>query len=61
MGWWRRDVLIAGRCAEAASSLTGEDEAEFIEGVETFKYLGRMLDRSGDGWTEVRRNFSKAH
>ena len=45
MQWKRRDVTIASRCAEASFSLTGEDEAELIEGVETFNYLGWMLDR----------------
>ena len=40
MRWRRRDVAIATRCLEAKSSLTGEEEAERIEGVEVFKYLG---------------------
>ena len=56
----RRDVAIASRCVEASFSLTGEDEAEFIEGVETFKHLGRMLDRSYDDWLAVRWNVRKA-
>ena len=33
---------------------------EIIDGVETFKYLGRMLDRSDDYWSEVLWNFIKA-
>ena len=37
MRWRRRDVAIADRCSEATFSLTGEDGAEFIEGVEVFK------------------------
>ena len=46
MKWQRRDLDIADRCSEATISLTGEEEAERIEGVEVFKYLGQMLDRS---------------
>ena len=53
----RRDVAIASRCAEASFSLTGEDEEKLIKGVETFKYLGRMLDPLDDDWPAVRRNF----
>ena len=37
MRWRRRDVAIAARCLEAKFNLTGEDEAELIEGVEVFK------------------------
>ena len=28
--------------------------------METFKYLGLVLDRSDDNWPEVRRNVEKA-
>ena len=42
----RRDVVIVSRCAEASFSLAGEDHAEQIDGMDTFKYLGRILDRS---------------
>ena len=43
--WWQsRDASIASRCAKASFSLTGDDEAECIEGVGIFKYLGRPLD-----------------
>ena len=38
-------MVIAERCLGVAFRLTGEEEAEFIEGVEVFKYLGRMLGR----------------
>ena len=31
MRWRRRDVMIASRFAEATFSLTGGDEAEFID------------------------------
>ena len=56
MMWCRRDVEIADWCLEATLSLTGEEEAECIEGVEVFKYLGRMLKRSDDNWTAVLHN-----
>ena len=59
--WWRRrDVAITSQCAEASFSLAGEDEVECIEVVETFKYLGRMLDRLDNYWPAVRRNVRKA-
>ena len=38
----------------------GEDEAECIEGVDNFKYLGRILDRSDDDWTAFRQIVNKA-
>ena len=41
-------------------SLTGEDDAECIEGVENFKYLGKILDRSDDDWPAFIRNVEKA-
>ena len=59
--WQRRDIAIASRYADAYFSLTREEDAECVEGVETFKYLGRMLDRSDDNWTEVHNNIRKAH
>ena len=43
MSWRRRDVAIVDRCLEATFSLTGEVEAECIEGVKVFKYLRRLL------------------
>ena len=52
--------MIGSQCAEASFSLMGEDEAECIEEVGNFKYLGRMSDRSDDDWPAVRRNFRKA-
>ena len=61
MRWRRRDVAIASRCKESTFILTGEDEAECIEGVETFKYLGRILDRSDNDWPAVLCNIGKAH
>ena len=37
-----------------------EDKEEFIEGEETFKCLGRMLDRLYNDWPAVCRNVGKA-
>ena len=48
MRWQRRDVEIADKCLETNFSLTGEDKAEFIEEVEVFKYLRRLLNFSDD-------------
>ena len=52
--------MIVTQCVEASFRLMGEDELECIEGVETFKYLGRMLDRLDDDWPAVLRNVGKA-
>ena len=41
-------MAIAARCSDATFGLIGEEEAERIEGVEVFKYLGRLLDRSDE-------------
>ena len=59
MRWQRRDVKIASRCSEVSFSLTGEDEAECIEGVETIKYLRQMIYRLDNDWRAFRRNVSK--
>ena len=61
MQWRRRDVTIASRPAEASFRLTGEDKAECIEGVETLKYLGWMLDRSDGNCLAILWNVGKAH
>ena len=34
-------------------SLMGKDVVECFEGVESFKYLGRVLHRSDKDWSEV--------
>ena len=49
------------QCVEASFSLIGEYEAEYIEGVETFKYLGPVLERSDDYSPAVLRNSGKAY
>ena len=37
-------------------TLTGKEGEETIEGLSIFTYLGRPLEQSDDGWTEVIRN-----
>ena len=45
---------------ESTFLLTGEEEAECIEGVEVLKYLRRLLDRPKDNWPVVLYNIRKA-
>ena len=45
---------------EATFILTEEVEAEFIKGVEVFKYLGWMLYRLDNDWPAVLQNIRKA-
>ena len=49
---------IAAWCYEAIFSLTGDEEAECIEGAEVLKYLGRILDRSDGNWPAVLRSIT---
>ena len=51
---------MAAKCSEATFSLTGEDEAEHIEGVGRLNYLGRIMYRSDNDWPEVLNNIRKA-
>ena len=44
----------------ATFRLTGEYDAEHIEGVDTFKYLGGILDRYDNDCLAVLRNVGKA-
>ena len=53
-------MVIAASCLEALFSLTGEEETDRIEGVEVFKYLRLLMDRSDNDWTAVLRNIKKA-
>ena len=56
MRWRRRDVTITSQCAEASFSLTEEYKAECIEGVDKFRYVGRIIYWSDNDWPEVLRN-----
>ena len=51
---------LGGKWSEATFSLTGEDEAELIEGVWRFNYFGRLLDRSDNNFPSVLQNIRKA-
>ena len=61
MQWGRSDVAIVSRCTEDYFSIMGDNEVECIEEVETFKYLGWMLDRSDNDWLAIPRNVRNAH
>ena len=56
-GWY---VAIANKCTEDTFGFTGEYGAESIEGVESFRYLGRLLHRSENDCLAVRGNIWKA-
>ena len=51
---------IAAKCPGATFSLTGDDGTECFEGVDAFKYLGRVLHRTDDDWPAVLRNIRRA-
>ena len=53
MMWRRRDVAIAEKCTGATFSITGEDGAECVEGVDSFNYPGRILHKADEDWPEV--------
>ena len=56
MRWRRQDVEIARKCTVVNFSITGEDGEECFEGVDSFKYLGRVLHYSNKDWPAVLRN-----
>ena len=60
MRWRRKNFAIAIQRKVGTFSLIEEDDTECIEGVETFEYLGRILERSDDDCPEVLWNFGKA-
>ena len=60
MLWRRRDVAIAYKRLEETLSITGEDEAEYIEGVEVLKYLRRLIYWLDDNCPEFLQNTRKA-
>ena len=51
---------IAEKCMGETFSLTGDDGAEFFEGVYYFKYLERVLHQMDDDWPAVLRNIRRA-
>ena len=59
--WWqRRDVAIASRCEKAMFILIGEEYVECIEGVESFKYMVKILDWLDNNWPAALWNIGKA-
>ena len=60
MLWQIRDVEIAANFIGETFSLTGDDGAECFEGVDTLKYLGRVLYWTDDDWPSVLRNIWRA-
>ena len=60
MRWPSRDVERAAKCTGATFSLTGDDGAEFFEGVDAFKYLLRVLNWAENDWLVVLRNIQRA-
>ena len=53
-------MAVVDKCLEATLSLKGEDKAERIKGLGSFKYLGRLLERSDNEKEEVLQNIRKA-
>ena len=51
---------IAAKCKVETFSLTGDDRAECFEEVDSFNYLGRILQRADGEWPEVSRNNGRA-
>ena len=51
---------MAATCGEMEFNLDGEESDKRVENVLTFRYLGRPLDQTDDGWPTVRRNIMLA-
>ena len=47
---------IATKCVGETFSLIGDDGAECFEGLDFFKYLGRVLHRTEEDWMVFFRN-----
>ena len=45
---------MAARCGEMDFSLEGGEVYERVDGVVTFRYLGRSLEQTYDDWMDVR-------
>ena len=60
MRWWIRDVEIAAKCTGDTFSLMGYYGVECFEGVDAFKYLGRVLHRTDNDRPAVLRNTQMA-
>ena len=51
---------IAAKCTGETFSLTGDEGAECLEGVDACKYLGRVLHQTDDDWPAVIHNIRRA-
>ena len=49
----QRDVEILERCGDMEFSLYRGEGGEMVYGVETFKYLGKPLDKNYEYWTAI--------
>ena len=47
---------MAQRSGDMEFSIFGREGYELVEGVTQFKYLGRPLDQSDNGWPKILRN-----
>ena len=47
---------LAQRSGDMEFSIFGREGYELVEGVTQFKYLGRPLDQSDNGWPKILRN-----
>ena len=59
MRYWRRDVELAENVTGATFSLTRKEREYFVERLDYFKYLGKILHRSDEDWTVVLRNIRR--
>ena len=50
---------ISAKCTGETFSLTGEGVAECFEGVDSFKYLSRVLHWLDEDWLAVFRNICR--
>ena len=60
MQFRRRGVEMVERCREMDFSLYEREGGALVEGVESFKYLGRLLDQTDYDWLEIIRNIKQA-
>ena len=51
----QRNVEMEERCGDTEFSLYGGEGGALLEGVVTFKYLGRPLDQTDDDWMAIIR------
>ena len=52
-------MAISNKCTETTFILTGQDRAESVEGVDSFRYLVQLIHQSYGDWSEVLSNILK--